>query len=51
MLGLGNIGRIVFGRASDRRVKRYRPDKTPEQADTVDHVRAHFERSLRLQEA
>ena len=25
MLGLGNIGRMVFGRASDRRVKRYRP--------------------------
>jgi preprotein translocase subunit SecA len=25
MLGLGNIGRMVFGKASDRRVKRYRP--------------------------
>src|SRR5690348_5860254 len=25
MLGLGNLGRKVFGSASDRRVKRYRP--------------------------
>ena len=25
MLGLGNLGRKVFGTASDRRVKRYRP--------------------------
>src|SRR5688500_18489227 len=25
MLGLGNLGRMVFGKASDRRVKRYRP--------------------------
>ena len=25
MLGLGNLGRMVFGSASDRRIKRYRP--------------------------
>ena len=25
MLGIGNLGRMVFGTSSDRRVKRYRP--------------------------
>jgi DNA ligase-1 len=29
------------------RVKRYRPDKTADQADTIDQVRAHYARSVR----
>jgi DNA ligase-1 len=29
------------------RVKRYRPDKTAEQADTIEQVRAHYVRSIR----
>jgi DNA ligase-1 len=29
------------------RVKRYRPDKTAAQADTIDQVRAHYARSIR----
>jgi DNA ligase-1 len=29
------------------RVKRYRPDKTAEQADTIDQLRAHYARSVR----
>jgi DNA ligase-1 len=29
------------------RVKRYRPDKTADQADTIDQVRAHYARSIR----
>ncbi len=32
MLGLGNLGRKVFGSANDRRVKRYQP--------TVDAINA-----------
>jgi DNA ligase-1 len=32
------------------RVKRYRPDKTPEQADTIDQVRKHYLRSVRQEE-
>ncbi|HKU45136.1 MAG TPA: ATP-dependent DNA ligase, partial [Polyangiales bacterium] len=31
------------------RVKRYRPDKTAAEADTIDEVRAHYQRSLREQ--
>jgi DNA ligase-1 len=32
------------------RVKRYRPDKTAAQADTIDQVRAHYARSVREEE-
>jgi preprotein translocase subunit SecA len=39
MLGLGNLGRMVFGSASDRRVKRYRP-----LVDAINALESEFER-------
>ena len=39
MLGLGNLGRKVFGSASDRRVKRYRP-----QVEAINALEPEFEK-------
>jgi len=39
MLGLGNLGRMMFGSASDRRVKRYRP-----MVDEINALEPEFER-------
>jgi preprotein translocase subunit SecA len=39
MLGLGNLGRKVFGSASDRRVKRYRPS-----VDVINALEPEFEK-------
>src|SRR5687768_7724980 len=39
MLGLGNLGRKVFGTASDRRVKRYRP-----LVETINALEPDFEK-------
>jgi len=39
MLGLGNLGRMVFGSASDRRIKRYQPI-----VDAINALEPDFER-------
>ena len=39
MLGLGNLGRMMFGSASDRRVKRYRP-----MVDAINALESEHER-------